>query len=143
MKKEYHHAHPRVIEIFEELMELHNRKNHQYATGEDPLGNFNRRAEQTAGKFIKDGLNKPLCVVLGDMSKQVDAVFDMVGRQKKNTVEEVDDKLRDIAVQAVIAIVLSEEKGHPLFSLDPTTGKVEKMTEQTVNNKKLNIRGFE
>jgi hypothetical protein len=43
------------------------------------------------------------------MSKQVDGVMEIVGESKKNTIEELNDKLKDIAVYAILAIILNKE----------------------------------
>jgi hypothetical protein len=45
------------------------------------------------------------------MSKQVDGIYEIVGEGKKNTCDSLDDKLRDVAVYTIIAmIIIREEK---------------------------------
>lgn len=106
MKKYY--GHPKFYKIVEELKELHSEKNRQYATKETPLGNFVRCGRMTA-KLFKDGIDPSLACCLSYMGKQVDGVVEIVGEGKKNTVESLHDKLRDIAVYAILAIIISEE----------------------------------
>lgn len=105
--KEKFYGHPRFPEIADELKELHSRKNYQYATVDDPLGNF-RRCGILCSKLLKPE-NKALATCLVYMGKQVDAVIEMVGERKTNTIESLIDKLKDIATYSIIAIILIEE----------------------------------
>lgn len=100
-------GHPEFYRLLIRMAELHNRKNKQYATLTDPLGNF-KRCGELAKKLIKVD-NKALAMALFYMSKQVDAVYEMVGENKKDTVEELEDKLLDIAVYSLISIVLNKD----------------------------------
>jgi len=103
------HGHPRFYEILNELAELHDKKNAQYATKDNPLGNFYRVA-QLQSKLFKDSIkNKPLATALAFMSKQVDGVYEMVGEAKENTPDSLKDKLYDIAVYSIICSILIEE----------------------------------
>ena len=102
-------GHPMFYEILEELKKLHDIKNAQYATPDNPLANFYRTG-QLCKKLFKDSINnKALCMALCYMSKQVDGVMEIVGESKKNTIEELNDKLKDIAVYAILAIILNKE----------------------------------
>lgn len=103
-------GHPDFYKILDELKELHDRKNSQYANSEDPLGNF-RRASKLVEKLLNPTIeNKSLAYRLILMSKQIDGVFDMIGESKKNTVDEIEDKLMDIAVYSIIGIILERNK---------------------------------
>ena len=108
MKKFY--GHPMFYKLTEEEKQLHSDKNYQYANTEEPLGNFNRTAQLTS-KLFKDEINKPLAVAMVQMSKQIDAVYDMVGENKQNTIESIEDKFRDISVYSKLCIILNREKG--------------------------------
>ena len=44
------------------------------------------------------------------MAKQIDAVYEMVGENKENTVESIYIKFEDIAVYAILCIILYREK---------------------------------
>ena len=103
------YGHPEFFDILLELAELHSRKNHQYASLENPLGNF-ERASQISSKLFKNEIkNKPLAIALAYMSKQIDGVFDIVGEGKTDTIEELNDKFKDIAVYSVICMILEKE----------------------------------
>jgi len=104
-----HHGHHRFYEILNGLAELHDKKNRQYATTDNPLGNFYRVAELQS-KLFKDSIkNKPLATALAFMSKQIDGVYEIVGEGKENTVDSLKDKLMDIAVYSIICMILIEE----------------------------------
>jgi len=103
------YGHPKFYRILDELADLHSKKNHQYATKDNPLGNFTRTGYLTK-KLWKEGIDERLAIALAYMSKQVDGVYEMVGEGKKDTVEELKDKLMDIAIYSVICIILCEEK---------------------------------
>jgi hypothetical protein len=108
MSKEYH-GHKRFYEILEELKELHDKKNMQYANSSNPLGNFYRTGK-LCEKLFKEGIdNKPLVMALAYMAKQIDGVYDIVGESKKNTVDSLKDKLMDVAVYSIICMILIEE----------------------------------
>ena len=109
-ERKLYSGHPRFYKILEELAELHSRKNKQYATQSNPLANFKRTAD-LASKLIKSEIkNKPLVMALMYMAKQVDGVYEIVGESKTNTPDSLKDKLMDIAIYSIIAIILSEEE---------------------------------
>ena len=106
MKKYY--GHPLFYKVVDELKELHSRKNRQYATIEKPLGNFERTGRMVK-KLFKPEINERLAVLLCYVSKQMDGIIEIVGENKKNTTEALEDKLKDVAVYSIIAIILSRE----------------------------------
>jgi len=104
--EEVYHGHPMFYAILDELRELHDKKNAQYATTDNPLANFNR-CSKLAKKLLNPKIkNKPLAYLLILMSKQVDAVYEMLGECKTDTPEELEEKLKDIAVYSIIGIIL-------------------------------------
>lgn len=105
--KEYH-GHPLFYQIVEELKDLHSEKNRQYATKEGPLANFERTGRMIS-KFLKPGINPTLASCLSLVSKQIDGIYELVGEQKQNTVDSLEDKLRDVAVYSVIAMIINRE----------------------------------
>jgi hypothetical protein len=102
------YGHPRFYAIVQELADLHEGKNRQYATPEDPLGNF-KRTGKIISKMIKPGLDPTLASCLAFMSKQVDGVYEIFGEDKLDTIDSLEDKLRDIAIYSVIGLILVEE----------------------------------
>ena len=106
MKKQY--GHPDFYKILEELATLHSSKNYQYSTDKDPLSNF-KSAGRMVEKLFKPNINVPLATALIYMSKQYDGVINIVGEGKENTVEALEDKLKDIAVYAILCIILNNE----------------------------------
>ena len=112
---ENYFGHPMFYKIIEELKEIHSEKNRQYATVDNPLGNFERTGKMIE-KFLHKGVNPTLASCLSLMSKQVDGVYEIVGEGKENTVDSLEDKLRDVAIYSIIAIIILKEsmqKGVP------------------------------
>jgi len=105
-KKQF--GHPDFYKILEELADLHSEKNYQYATDKDPLSNFKSAGKMTE-KLFKSNINIPLATALVYMSKQYDGILNIVGEGKKNTIESLEDKLRDIAVYSILCIILNKE----------------------------------
>lgn len=102
------YGHPAFYEVVEEIADLHEEKNRQYATVDDPLGNFTRTGQMTR-KLIKEGIPPAIANCLIFMSKQVDGVYEIVGENKKDTVDSLEDKLLDIAVYSIIGIIQIRE----------------------------------
>jgi hypothetical protein len=107
-QKEYF-GHPEFYRIIDELKNLHSEKNRQYATKDNPLANFQRTGRMIA-KFLKPGINPTLASCLALVSKQIDGVYEIVGECKENTVDSLEDKLRDVAVYAVLAMIINRDK---------------------------------
>jgi hypothetical protein len=105
--KEYF-GHPEFYRIVDELKELHSEKNRQYATKENPLANFQRTGRMIS-KFLKPGIDPTLASCLALTSKQIDGIYEIVGECKEGTIDSLEDKLRDVAVYAVIAMIIIRE----------------------------------
>ena len=108
-KEKKYFGHPEFYRILNELADLHSRKNYQYSTSKEPLSNF-KSVGKMAEKLFKPGINVPLATALVYLSKQYDGVINIVGEGKKNTVEDLEDKLKDISIYAILAIILNREK---------------------------------
>ena len=105
-----YYGHPMFYTIIEGLKDLHSEKNRQYATKGNPLGNFERTGRMIA-KFLHPRVNPTLASCLSLLSKQVDGIYEIVGESKANTIDSLEDKLKDVAVYSIIAmIILSEAK---------------------------------
>jgi hypothetical protein len=118
---EKRYGHPMFHTLIEEIRELHERKNRQYATSDDPLGNF-RRTGKIIAKMLKPGLDPTLASCLAFMSKQVDGVYEIFGEEKTDTVDSLEDKLLDIAVYSIIAMILVRESREPARRRDMAGG---------------------
>ncbi len=100
-----HHGHPRFYELLDGLRELHNRKNHDYAGADDPLRNF-RKCEAWGLKDFKG------CFVrMGDKYSRIEEFLKQGVLQVKD--ETVIDTARDLAVYALLFIILFEESQSP------------------------------
>ncbi len=108
-KYENYHGDKRFYEILENLAKLHSEKNRQYATKENPLGNFYRTAELCSKLFKYSIKNKPLAMALSYMAKQVDGVYEIVGESKENTVDSLKDKLQDVAIYSILSMILIDD----------------------------------
>ena len=102
-------GHKKFNKILEELKALHALKNEDYAGKGDPLGNF-KRCGSMMKSLLSEGGYEDLKVALVYMSKQFDAVIDMIGKGRTAQVEGITDKLNDIAVYAILTRILYEEK---------------------------------
>jgi len=103
-------GHPRFYEILEELADLHSKKNKDYASAENPLANFTRVGQMCKQwNLVTEGY-EPVKVALIYALKQVDAALKLLGSGEKGGVEGIPDRLRDIAVYAILAEILYTEE---------------------------------
>jgi hypothetical protein len=92
-------GHPRFYELIEEICELHQKKNSDYARDDDPLSNF--RASEAFGIPAWQA-------VLIRMSDKWSRIQELTkGKTPQN--ESLRDSLIDLAVYSLIDIVLLEE----------------------------------
>lgn len=91
---------PKFDKLIAEIVDLHNRKNHDYAQDADPLSNF-RRCESFGIPAWKGVL-----VRLSDKWSRVEQLSS--GKQPKN--ESLRDSLIDSAVYSLIAVLLLDEQ---------------------------------
>jgi len=105
---EYKFGHPRFYELMREYMDLHDRKNHDYAGGGEPLGNFERVAAFFA-MYPGLRLSNPVVYMMSLMMKQVDAVLWGLSAGLKHKVEGLSPRLADVTVYSVLARIKSEE----------------------------------
>jgi hypothetical protein len=103
------HGHRRFIPILLEHAQLHSDKNHDYASGGDPLGNFKRVAAILA---LYPGLvpSHPVVVALTYALKQVDAVLWSLANDITAKVEGRGKRLDDVSVYATLARIIDEEQ---------------------------------
>ncbi len=106
LRKRYPHGHPDFIDATLAELELHSKKNHDYARGGSPLGNFDRVASMLTDAGL--GLSNAQ-VAFVYMLKQVDAVGRMLFQGYEGDVEGVVDKLRDVSIYAKLIAIMSQE----------------------------------
>jgi len=108
LKKEFPYGHPEFTNLTLDELDLHSRKNKDYAAGGNPLGNFVRVAN-ILSNYPNLKLNDPTIVALVYMFKQLDATLWLLNGSREGTVEGIDDRLKDIHVYAKLARILYKE----------------------------------
>lgn len=100
-------GHHRFYQILDELKELHSAKNRDYATQSDPLRNFKESGKQCEGLLSSGNEALKICMVY--MQKQFDAAKKLIAEGKSGGVENIATRLKDVAVYAVLGMILFEE----------------------------------
>jgi hypothetical protein len=106
------YGHPKFHELLKEIGELHNKKNFDYAEGgeQGPLGNFKRIASIAGLYPHTESWSNSTGVALTYMLKQLDAALMMFTTDKTSqTGENLKERLRDVAIYALLAIIIKEE----------------------------------
>lgn len=104
----YPHGHPSFLPTTVREIELHSNKNHDYASGGDPMGNFNRVAA-ILGLYPDLKISDPRVVALTYMLKQLDAVLWGLNANITQKVEGIRDRMGDVSVYAKIVMCLDED----------------------------------
>ena len=103
LRAAFRYGHEDFIPMTIAEMDLHSRKNHDYAHGGDPLGNFHRVSDQL--KIM--GVNiPPHMVAIIYAQKQIDAATQMMTQGYEGSVEGVDERLADVHVYYKLARIL-------------------------------------
>lgn len=105
----YPHGHADFNQMCIGEMELHSRKNHDYARGGEPMGNFHRVANLLS-MYPGLRLGDPAVVALVYAMKQVDATLWMLSNDYDGAVEGIASRLGDVSVYAKLAIILYKEE---------------------------------
>jgi hypothetical protein len=105
-----HHGHPRFYQLLQEIENLHDRKNNNYSKDTDPLSNL--RQSESFGIPAYLG-----CLVR--MSDKWSRLQELAKGKKDEVGESFTDTLMDMAVYALLDIILFEEevkkKARPLI----------------------------
>jgi hypothetical protein len=101
-------GHPRFYALTAKENELHDKKNHDYASGGDPLGNF-KRVALILGQYPGLDLSDPTVVALVFAMKQIDATLWGLCKKIEHKVEGITARMQDISVYTKLAQVLYEE----------------------------------
>ena len=109
LRKLFPHGHSRFIDLTIAEMDLHSRKNHDYAHGGDPLGNFDRVA--TILSLYPDlDPSEPSTVAIIYLCKQFDAAMWQQSQKHSTVVEGNDERWGDISVYAKIIRLLKHKE---------------------------------
>ena len=100
-------GHPRFYELTKEVEELHSAKNHDYARGGNPLGNF-KRVSDTLKSYGID--LSPAQVSFIYMMKQVDSTGRMLFMGYEGDTEGLKERLVDVGVYSLLTIINKEEE---------------------------------
>jgi hypothetical protein len=115
------YGHPKFYELCKEEMDLHSRKNHDYAKGGNPLGNFQRVAKILS---LYPGLktSDPSIVAIVYMLKQLDASLWMLSNGHQAKVEGHKERWQDVSVYSkIISILIDENSAQTTQDHQPTT----------------------
>lgn len=105
LRTEYPHGHADyILDTLQEIA-LHSDKNHDYAGGGDPLGNFDR-VSAILQLYPDFPTATPTGVALTYALKQLDAVLWGLAQNIQHVVEGLDARLQDISVYAKLARIM-------------------------------------
>lgn len=93
-------GHKRFYELLEEIKELHNKKNQNYAKDQDPLSNL---------RACKEFGVEPWIGVLIRLSDKWSRLQELAKGKKDLVGESVVDTLTDTAIYSLLCIILFEE----------------------------------
>jgi hypothetical protein len=111
LRETFPNGHPDFLPLLTGIAQLHSDKNHDYAGGGNPLGNFQRVAS-LLGNYPGFPASTPVGVALVYALKQLDAVLWGLAKSIEHRVEGLESRLTDIAVYALLAIImLRDQKG--------------------------------
>lgn len=107
IQETYPNGHPMFYTIIIDLMDLHNRKNKDYATADKPLGNFERVGSLCDMYGIWEwDVPSSLKVSIIYQLKQFDAGMKLLGSAEEAVVEGIPERFRDNAVYSIIDEIL-------------------------------------
>lgn len=109
LRSQYPYGHSEFIPMLLEKIALHDAKNHDYAAGGRPLGNFERVAAIFA-QYPGLRLNDPVVVMLTYAMKQIDATLWGISAGIEQKIEGPVERLGDVLVYAGIAICALKDR---------------------------------
>jgi hypothetical protein len=104
---------PEFYKILEEAANLHELKNQDYATQDDPLANF-KRVARMCDKLLNPAIPEKLrwvAISIIYKAKQFDAEIELLGENKAAKVEGLIPRMMDQLVYSGLEIVLTKEAG--------------------------------
>jgi len=100
---------PRFYTMLDEMAELHSNKNHDYAAGGDPLGNF-KRVANILSQYPGLNPSDPTVVALTYAMKQLDASLTLLSTGLTAKVEGFRDRMKDVAAYAMLSMLIEQDK---------------------------------
>jgi hypothetical protein len=101
-------GHPLFKQLTEDELKLHEEKNGDYRSDNDPLANF-KRVSALMALWPKMDWTTPVGVALTYSFKQMDAALSLLERGVEGGVENVDTRLRDVHVYIKLVRILHRE----------------------------------
>jgi len=124
LREKFPHGHKKYVDLLMAEADLHSRKNYDYASGGDPLGNF-KRVAKILGQYSGLDLGNPAVIALVYMMKQVDATLWLLSNGHEAQVEGFSERLQDVSVYAkIVSIILGEQGPTGGFLFPPEFNKI-------------------
>lgn len=105
LRSRFPHGHPKFLPTTLKEIQLHSDKNHDYAKGGSPLGNF-ERVSAILALYPNLKLSDPRVLAMTYALKQVDAFLWGLNSGIKHKVEGAVERLQDVSVYAKIIICM-------------------------------------
>jgi hypothetical protein len=102
-------GHPKFYDILDDLAGLHDKKNFDYASGGNPLGNF-YRVSNFFSMYPGLKLSDPVVISAVYAMKQLDAALWLKSNGHAAKIEGVIERLKDVAVYSILEMIMEEEK---------------------------------
>ena len=112
LKQVFPHGHPHFVPLMVKLMDLHSKKNHDYARGGSPLGNFDRVAGMLK-LWPNFPYDTPAGVAFIYALKQVDAEAWSMCQGGECKVEGIAERITDQVVYGGIRLCMQQDKETP------------------------------
>lgn len=109
LKERFDSGHPGFIDLCFDEMQLHDLKNHDYASGGDKFGNFKRVAAICA-LYPNLKLDDPVVISLVYKLKQIDAVLNGLSNGHTMKVDGLPKRLEDVGVYSKLEMLMIKEQ---------------------------------
>lgn len=109
LRELYQYGHKDFIPLCMKEIELHSDKNHDYAGGGDPLGNF-QRVSDILKMYPGFPYDTPAGVALIYSLKQLDAILWGKAKSIKHKVEGLAGRYEDVSVYAKLARIMDDQE---------------------------------
>ena len=97
LRMKYPNGHPLFLDLVLEELELHGNKNHDYAKGGNPIGNFYRLAD-IMKLYPGFPIDTPEGSAVIQMLKQLDAAMWIMAKRIETKVEGLDARFKDVGI---------------------------------------------